>query len=300
MKAEYPFNSVLQARTVLFLKSLKPRYFEHGLATKLVKRLAPSSAGSPSGFVESILTLVSSPHSNVVAAVLSFLYKITSRSSSEIRFLLVKSDLITNIFAAIQPQTLPIQGNEGIFSNLIWTLDELSLLAGPSSQKALGVTDAVNQYNHREMIFQKVVLPSSLFMTFLISNRYFLNGGLFKSFIDLLGTFIRIGPFHRPTLEFVLASPIAMAFSGCLSFFEDDHAPLMILTNIHQSRQECEVECPEVAQSGKRIMQALISEGIEDKLEQMLKHDKNKHVSNCLVQYCHSISTLLGANVPWL
>ncbi|KAK2943457.1 hypothetical protein BLNAU_21640 [Blattamonas nauphoetae] len=275
VKAEYPFDETLLDKAARFLKNLVPSWFEKEQAEKLVTDLVLSSAGSPSGFVDSILTLLSSSHSTVVAAALSFLHEITIRSSIEIRSRLVESDLISSVLATVQPDTLPITGNDEILDNLIWIIVECLNLADSSHLWRLGITDAIDKVNHREMIFQKVVIPSSQFMTFLISNRNVLSRDLLDSFMSQLATLIHKVPFHIPTLEFVLKSPIVMAFSRCLSFVEDDFRLFYTLNCINKSLENWKKEVGEVAQSGKRMMQALISEGFEDTLEQMLKHDKD-------------------------
>ncbi|KAK2944210.1 hypothetical protein BLNAU_20879 [Blattamonas nauphoetae] len=76
VEVEYPFDLELQDRAVQFLKILEP-FCDREYTTKLVTDLVHSSDGSPSGFVGSILTLLSTPHSTMVAAALSFLYKTT-------------------------------------------------------------------------------------------------------------------------------------------------------------------------------------------------------------------------------
>ncbi|KAK2946750.1 hypothetical protein BLNAU_18346 [Blattamonas nauphoetae] len=111
-------------------------------------------------------------------------------------------------------------------------------------------------------------------MMFLISKRHVLNGDLFKSFMNLLSTLILIGPFHLPTLEAVLASPIVTTFSSCLTYAEG-FCLYKNLNNIQLSLTEWKKEGQEVSQSGKRTIQVLISEGFEDTLEQTINHDKN-------------------------
>ncbi|KAK2963082.1 hypothetical protein BLNAU_2105 [Blattamonas nauphoetae] len=277
---------------------IAPKWDKEALADQLVRDLVPSSAGSPSGFVNSIVTLVSSPHSTVVVAALSFLLKTLSLSSSPIRCQLVESDLISEVLAIIQPLTLPISGNEEIFDNLLLTINYSVSLASPSCLRTLGVTSAVNQFNHREMFFQKVVLPSSELVTFLISNRHILSGWLFHLFTKLLAILIRICPFHRPTLEFVLASPIVMAITSCLSYVEDDDDVWTLLNNIKDSLREWKNYGPEVVQCGQRMMQALFSEGFEDTLEQKLLNDKNGLYGFRLVARCLSSQTLLSLLEP--
>ncbi|KAK2957855.1 hypothetical protein BLNAU_7289 [Blattamonas nauphoetae] len=212
VRDKYPFHNALQDKAALFLKSLEPKDFDRTLTNKLVTHLVPSSVRSPSGFVESIVTLLSSPHSTVVEAALSFLNETMKTSSPAIRYPLVELDLITNLFATVHPHTLPISGNEPIFDNLIEIIRNCVDLAHPSRLSNLGITTTVGQYTHREMILQKVVIHVFLLNTTLINILSFLS--------------------------------------------------------------EWKNEGPEVAQSGKRMMQALISEGFEDMLEQMLKRDE--------------------------
>ncbi|KAK2954909.1 hypothetical protein BLNAU_10048 [Blattamonas nauphoetae] len=295
LQEEYPLNKVLQDRAVRFLKSLEPNRTNEPLAAKLVTDLVPSSTGSPSGFLESILTLLSSHHSTLVAATLSFLSKTTNASSIQIRNDLVASDLITKVFATIQPHTLPITGNEPIHSNLNEVVNNLLILANPSHLNNLGITTAVDTFNHREMIFQKVVIPSSQFVVFLISNRHVINRDLSRSLMMELGTLLLASPFHRPTLDFVLASPILIAFSSSLSFLNDTLALSNSLFHMIDWMREWKEEGPEVVRSGKQIFQTLFSEGFEDTLNQMLVN-QDRYIGT-LVKCYHSFSHVLGGNM---
>ncbi|KAK2941923.1 hypothetical protein BLNAU_23159 [Blattamonas nauphoetae] len=297
VKAEYPFDYALQDRAAQFLKSLEPKRYDNALADTFVTDLVPSSARSPSEFVDSILTLLSSPHSTVIAAALSFLTDTTRESSPAIRCCLVESDLVTKVLATIQPHTPPISGNETIINHLIGIIERCVNLADPSSLFNLGISDAADAFNHREMVFQKVVLPSSQLMTFLISDRYLLNQDLLDSFTILLSVHISMGPFHRPALEYVLASPIVMAFSSCLSFVEGNYDLWFTLVDINNSLDDWKKLGPEAVKCGKRIIQDLFSEGFEDTLEQMMMNNKGGRDGFRLVDECLKLSELLGSNV---
>ncbi|KAK2960091.1 hypothetical protein BLNAU_4974 [Blattamonas nauphoetae] len=172
-------------------------------------------------------------------------------------------------------------------------------LTYPSNLLKLGITTAVDAFNHREMIFQKAVLPSSQFVTFLISNRYILSRDLCKSFMYILANFIDLCPFHRPTLEFVLASPIVMGFSTNQSLIEDCQLLNNNLILLNYWLTKWKEEEREVAQSGKRIIQALISEGFEDSMEQWLKYEMDGNPATDVVNYCLDISKKLGSNMEF-
>ncbi|KAK2963089.1 hypothetical protein BLNAU_2112 [Blattamonas nauphoetae] len=295
VKAGYPFDDALQDKAVPFLKCLEPKKNERDLAEKLVTKLVHSSAGWAAGFVASIVTLLSSPHLTVAASAMSFLFA-AFWPSSPIQYQLVKTDLVPNVIAIVQPHTLSISGNEKMLNKLVRIICHCLGHAFPDFLEYIGLADTIDPFNHYEMIFQKVVLPSSQFVTFLMSNRLILNGKLFFSFMSILGTLLQMCQFHRPTLEFVLASPIAMTFTSCHSFIENDGDVWIPLSGINQSLTEWTEEGPEVAQSGKRMMQALISEGFEDTLEQRLMSGEGI-ILDVVVGSCEQISQKLGLNV---
>ncbi|KAK2958396.1 hypothetical protein BLNAU_6666 [Blattamonas nauphoetae] len=205
-------------------------------------------------------------------------------------------DFISKILATVQPHTQPISGNETILCGISTIIVKFLYLATLYSLRKLNITDDVEKYNHRETIFLKVVIPSSPFVTLLIPDRYILNERLSESFMDLLAKLLQIGPSHQPTLEFVLASPIVIVFSTHLSFVEKMNNLLNAIRTINISLKEWNAEGPEVIKSGKRMMQALFSEGFDDTLEQMLKHDNDGINGIILVEdySTPSLRTLLG------
>ncbi|KAK2961660.1 hypothetical protein BLNAU_3458 [Blattamonas nauphoetae] len=282
VKEGYPFDNALQDKAARFLKSLGPKWGNDDYTEKLVTDLHYR-------FV--VISPLDCDFSSTVVR------ETTMRASAEIRCPLVESDLVSKVFATVQPHTLPISENERIIDNLIWIIFYCINLATQPSARNLGFTAAVEKSNHREMIFQKAVFPSSQFVTFLISNRYILNGELLYSFMSLLSTFLRICPFHRPILHFVLASPIVMGLSDSLSFVENSRLLYDVTKAFRLFPREWKMEAPEAVQSAKRMMQSLISEGFEDTLEQMLKHDKHGDYGPVIVNNCRSISYLLGSNV---
>ncbi|KAK2946225.1 hypothetical protein BLNAU_18827 [Blattamonas nauphoetae] len=295
VKAEYQFGETLQDRAARFLQNIEPMWFQATYADQLVTELVPSSDGSPSGFIESIVTLLSSPHSTVIGAALSFINKTLYFLSKEIRYRLAESDLITNVLAIVQPHKLPISGNETIIVSLLAIIFNFFNLATSPSVRNFSTTAAIDAFNHYEMIFQNVVIPSSQFLTFLISNRVIISGELLNSFMLLLFTLLRFCPYHRPTLEFVLASPIVLAFSSGLRFVENDDALWNILFTFDQSLLEWKTEGPEVAQSGKRMRQALFSEGFDDTLEGLLFLEENtNHLSRMTPTYFCELSSDVG------
>ncbi|KAK2962007.1 hypothetical protein BLNAU_3063 [Blattamonas nauphoetae] len=282
VKAEYPFDDALQDKAVLFLQYLEPELNYEDLHATIVTCLVPSSDKPCSSFVESISTLLSSPHTKVVEATLFLLSTTILDSSTEIKYQLVVSDVVTNVLATVRPHTLPVSGNEEMFKDLIRIVRFGTILTYPSHLENLGITTAAATYKLREMIFQKVVLPSSRLVGSLISNRHLLSIDLLSNVLYLLTQLLRIAPFHRPTLEYVLGSQIAMAIPSCLSSIENSTHIYHAISLLRISFEGWKEHDSELAQSAKRMIQALISEGFENTLEQILKRDKNEHFGELL------------------
>ncbi|KAK2944517.1 putative Carbon catabolite-derepressing protein kinase [Blattamonas nauphoetae] len=170
VKQGYRFDSALQDRAV------------HPLAEALTTDLVPSSNKSPSGFVESIVTLLTSPNSPVFAETLKFLFETTEEIRTGIGYRFVASDLIAQVFTAVKPQTRPTSGNEAIHYRLVKIINNVVIIADPDWFRHIP-TGPVDKSNHNEVIFQRAVIPSSQYVTFLISNRYILTGNLIDSFV---------------------------------------------------------------------------------------------------------------------
>ncbi|KAK2955470.1 hypothetical protein BLNAU_9517 [Blattamonas nauphoetae] len=144
LKMGYPFDNALQDRAVQFLKYFTPYFGNRQRSEKFVTDLVHSSAGAPSGFVESICTLLASPFSAVIAETMQLLFISTKEMYAPIRYLLVASDLISRTITAFQPQTRPISGNEEIHSRLAGIINNVIIIADPSWLRSHMITGPVD------------------------------------------------------------------------------------------------------------------------------------------------------------
>ncbi|KAK2950214.1 hypothetical protein BLNAU_14900 [Blattamonas nauphoetae] len=304
VKSKHPFDEDLQDRAVSFLNGLIP-WGNKQRASELIDGLVPSSAGPPADFIESFVTLFSSPYTKVVAGASYFLGQTTKASSVADQNRLVESDFIPKLLATAQPHTLPnsvkptFEYNRGTIYGFLEVLINCTNLADPYHLHVLGLTAAIDQFSHREMIFQKVILPSSLFVTYLCRNITLLTSQLRIQFRILLGSLLRVSAYHQKTETFVLESPITNAFSSCLSIFEYNYLIRMTLHEILAALKEWKCRNPEVVQSAKRMMQALFSEGLENALEQMLVYDGEKDRDTDVVDFSVWILRRTGSNLTW-
>ncbi|KAK2956143.1 hypothetical protein BLNAU_8923 [Blattamonas nauphoetae] len=91
---------------------------------------------------------------------------------------------------------------------------------------------------------------------------------------------------------FFLASLIVLVLIISLHGQEDWNT----ITSIGLSLKGWKAQDPEVLQSGKRIVQALLSEDLEDTLDQTLMDGEDRLSHRYIVDVCHSVFMFLGAN----
>ncbi|KAK2956630.1 hypothetical protein BLNAU_8471 [Blattamonas nauphoetae] len=297
VQSNHIFDEALQDKTVKFLENLKPGRTALQLANQIISKLVPSPDTTQSRFIDSIYILVSSPHTKIVSAALAFLEGSFMSSSKRYKTQVFDVDFVPRILSIIQPHTLTVSGNENLFCSLNHILSSSINLAHSRCMDTFGITEPPTLHNRREIIFQRHIQPLSQYLSFLCSNRYFFatvesSGGM----QSLLGRVLQISPFHHPTLEFVLASPIVMTIPSFLSFVEHSGALWNILADILYLMCEWKKHSTEVAQSGKRMIRALLSDGMEDTLEQLLLSNQNCDFSGGVVLNCVFVLRLLGWN----
>ncbi|KAK2948496.1 putative Stk1 family PASTA domain-containing Ser/Thr kinase [Blattamonas nauphoetae] len=191
----------------------------------------------------------------------------------------------------------PVSGNHDIHYRLVIIINNLVVLADPDWRSSMRVTEPLDNFIHFEMVYQKVVIPAFQYVTFLISNRHTLFGDLFQSFMYLLSTLVDIGPFHRQTLELVLASPVVMALLSCLTVSERDDINFQLFQSLADSCGEWKKPDSDQHQSGHRIVKPLISEGFEDIVDQMWMFDTKEYHDQSMNFNMFMLSSSLGGNI---
>ncbi|KAK2962920.1 hypothetical protein BLNAU_1943 [Blattamonas nauphoetae] len=221
------FDDALQDKAVNFLHNLNAIHIQ-------------TTDETLSDLSDSVCVLLSSPHSKIVVATLSFVSGSVSRANFKQRLNLLKTVRMAEAYAI----------------------------------QTLAITEPSDQHNHRELVFRKVIHPSSPYLAFLCRNRYLLEAASFpRGYVALFSRLLQISPYHRPTLEFVLSSPVVTTVLSFLSFVDESHSSWLLLIICAPSLREWQKDGAEVVQCGKRMINALIREGMADTLEQMMRND---------------------------
>ncbi|KAK2960084.1 hypothetical protein BLNAU_4967 [Blattamonas nauphoetae] len=269
VKADFPFDDALQSKAVL----------------------------SPHGFTDSIEILLSTPHQRIVLATLSFLhYTIVSITFGRLIHL-IDTDLIHRIHTALQSHALRVSSQEQIFIRLNWILTFVVSHVDPDSLRSLHLSSTSEINTLREQIFQKVIVPSSLYLHTHIKNRAFFPSTSSSSFLDLLNILVWISVYHLPSLKLAISLPIPFTFARSFSFDDTDWPIRRFLWSFSGSLTEWEEEGGEAKQNGAKLMQALWSEGMLDELELLLMDGNVGRPANVADQPTEQILNLLGRNV---
>ncbi|KAK2957854.1 hypothetical protein BLNAU_7288 [Blattamonas nauphoetae] len=252
--------------------------------------------GSPPGFIDSIDILLSTPHPRIVLATLSFLHYTIISITFDRLTKLIDTDLIHRIHTALQSHTFRVSSQEQIFIRLNWILTFVVSHVDPDSLCSLHLsTSEINTL--REQIFQKVIVPSSLYLHTHIKNRAFFPSTSSLSFLDLLNILVWISVYHLPTLELTISLPIPFAFARSFSFDDTDWPVRRFLWSFRGSLTEWEEEGGEAKQNSAKLTQALWSEGMLDELELLLMDGNVGRPANVADQPTEQILNLLGWNV---
>ncbi|KAK2943461.1 hypothetical protein BLNAU_21644 [Blattamonas nauphoetae] len=272
IKAEYPLEDSLQDEAVLFLKNLHPIWYISNNPRHFLNYLLPNGNGTWTGFIDSIGTLLSSPYPKIIDAGLYFVNYVIGKYTPIVQYQCFHTDFLSKVLSFVDPPHLPIACHPKLHYNLVYIINSGLDFAVPPKYGKLPFPHTITQNDNSELVFNNVIVPSSEYLHFLCQNRHNLRGDLVEAFSCLLCTLFHVGPYHAPTLEFVLSHRIVMT-SLCLFSFGKNHIKKR---DFHMDMDEYShpSTTPLVTRvqshSGKRLVQVLLSVGFEDTLEQIL------------------------------
>ncbi|KAK2954949.1 hypothetical protein BLNAU_10089 [Blattamonas nauphoetae] len=175
----------------------------------LLYDLVPNHEDPNLGLVESIQTLLSSRSRRIVEATLSFLMATIGRSGSGQKLRLISHNIVTRLFAALQPRLEALPKDLKLEDSIVAVL--WSLLPFSHDMKRNFPHDTNSGRAAFETWLKLGVAPCSAFLVCLSRNRvwpFILHTG---SLIDLLGSLL----FTIPSYSSPLAVDSYASFSMC-------------------------------------------------------------------------------------
>ncbi|KAK2944117.1 hypothetical protein BLNAU_20949 [Blattamonas nauphoetae] len=285
----------LEAKAMNFLESVNPNDSES--ADALLSNLASISSDSSTDFVQSIVVLISSPDWAITATSMKMLKTLLQNCSPKIHLALVKADLIARLMITLHPQSLSLAEADDIHINVMKIVDWSIWLATPYGLAALEIEDENEQQAVFETVLKQVVAPCEKYIWHLCVNRFLMiDGPKSMHFFALLGQFLQICPFYQPTMDFVHHMPIPLTISSCLTFCRNDESIWYFLEDMNKAQLEREEEGREERHMWKKVHRMLITEGIEDVIEERLQNVENGFTD--IIAESIKWNNLLGVNLP--
>ncbi|KAK2953028.1 hypothetical protein BLNAU_12017 [Blattamonas nauphoetae] len=296
MKLQPVLDVSLEAKAVNFLKSVETQnQFDEDI---FLTSHGQTTAGSSTNFVQSIVVLISSPSQAIATAAMKLLARLIEWCSHQHRLALVKADLIPQLIASLNPQSLSFTEAVDIHINVMKSLTNSLWLGTPDGLTFLKIEDRDGQQAVHKTIFQQVVAPSEKYIWHLCVNRFsIIDGDQSFSFLQLLTYLLKLSPYFQPSTEFLIRVPVILTIPSCLTFFKHARSIYWFLYLMVKAQLEWNMEGGEVRQTGKTILRMLRMEGIEDILEKKLRNDENGTQGGQIVTDSINLNNLLGMNI---
>ncbi|KAK2949820.1 hypothetical protein BLNAU_15215 [Blattamonas nauphoetae] len=293
-KEEHRFNVGLAEKAAKFLKLLT-QYNSTTDYSLFFIGLAPTATNPYHRFMDSLLVLMMSSYTQISHAsshVLEFSFN--SFHSSE-RLKIVEAGTISRALNAVRPHSLPIVNHEGIHSTILNLIIRSLSLGSSYELLKLAPDDDAAQHAIRETLFHQVIAPSSQYFHHLCENRNLMtNRRLVLIFYDLLTLLLRVCAYHSLSIQYILRSPLPMATTSVVVETELDQAIWRFFAGMFDCMEEWAFR--PVPEGDCKLLNGLLSEGLEDEAEFHLFHEANSRFGATTVNYAKKFVSFFGFN----
>ncbi|KAK2959934.1 hypothetical protein BLNAU_5131 [Blattamonas nauphoetae] len=295
LKLQPALDVSLETKAVTFLESMS--LSDEESAVDLLSAHVSHSDGSLTDFVQSIVTLISSPNRGITKPTLGMLNVLICKCSAESLLALVKADLIGQIIAPLNPLSLSLTDAVDIHTILSFCITNSVSLATQTVLSQLKVSDENEQQAAHETVRHQVLTPLKQYLFLLCMNHFSIfERELSRCFLLLLAWLVEMCPFDKRTLELVLDSPVFLTIPSCLTFFENDQSIWYFQSEMVDNQREWNKKGGEVQHMGEFVHRVLRMEGIDDVIEERLMNDRSSDYANRIVVDSIEWSNMLGMN----
>ncbi|KAK2953036.1 hypothetical protein BLNAU_12025 [Blattamonas nauphoetae] len=289
-------DSSLERKAVRFLESVIPSGRDS--ADAFLISLGTLAENSSSGFVQSIVVLISSTSRVVTTAAMKILDYLIWSCSTKIGLALVRAGLIPQLVNTLNPQSLSFAEAVNIHTGLIKIINYSLWLTTQNGLAKLEIKDENKQQAVHETVFQQVLTPSEKYICHLCVNRFSIVAeDPSFDFVRLLARLLRISPYYQPTLDFVVNMPVGLAIPSCLVFFEIESSIRSFLSLLVNAQREWNTKTRQMRQMRKASLRMFGIEGFEDVTEERLPNDQERY-GRRIVDDSIKWNNLQGMNLP--
>ncbi|KAK2960176.1 hypothetical protein BLNAU_4729 [Blattamonas nauphoetae] len=288
----------LEAKAVQFLETVDPE--DEEMADALLSSRVSSSDDSWTNFIQCIVVLISSPSLVITAATMEMLGTLIRNCSTKVHFTLVKADLIPQLVITLNILSLSFTEAEDIHTNLVKIIDNCLFLSTPLGLSLLRIKDREKRQTVHETVLKHVLVPSEEYICHLCVNRFsIVDGDQSKSFLALLAQILERSPYYRPTLEFVLNTPVILTIPSCLTYFDNDDSILKFMRLMAEIQDRWNTQRGYERHIWKTMDQMLRMEGFCDAIEQRLRNDQDTNSGRFIGLFSIEWNNKLGTNLPY-
>ncbi|KAK2961995.1 hypothetical protein BLNAU_3051 [Blattamonas nauphoetae] len=290
-------DNITTEQTFTNLESLVPGSFRNFAITEILFKLVPTRDRSCSGFSESIMVLLTSSNDALVESALLLLNGVLSESYEEIRF-----DVLVSGLFALFPQAFFEQDMHLVAQPRLLLMRIIKKFISPLD---VYMVEALCKQKHIPMrTFEKILLdkffhPLEPFLVFIVKNRHRITDSYnSRDFSKLLGRILEYSLKFEHVSQFVLSSPIALALTDTLSFFETDFLTLTLLWRVQAVVKRQRKEKRAVSKRKQQLVAKLCGEGLIDVCELHFQTGEVADLTSTFVFLGLRGIDGLGGNVP--
>ncbi|KAK2942593.1 hypothetical protein BLNAU_22487 [Blattamonas nauphoetae] len=254
IKTNFQFDEILEAKAVDFLKHYQEEIFEASKST-LFSNTFGSNDDPASSFFDCILVFVTCSMRSVAEMGFEVLTEAVCHAIQQNGIRLIRLNIIPRILNIFQPFAHTLSSWIDNHTRLL-SLIRASLRRFYSVQ-TLNHSDDLMKMIVRDMIFDKVAVPSSQYLDFLSQNSVY----------------------HQQAMDFVLSSRIPLILSNATSFLETDTSVDDYLFYVGLTPDPWD-DTPADIPRRKRLKRELKTEGLCDTVEQSQNSTQTHSPSN--------------------
>ncbi|KAK2948223.1 hypothetical protein BLNAU_16842 [Blattamonas nauphoetae] len=286
IKTNFQFDEILEAKAVDFLKHYQEEIFEASKST-LFSNTFGSNDDPASSFLDCVLVIVTCSMRSVAEMGIEVLVASIGTSMPQNGLSLLLLNIIPRMLNIFQPFAHTLSSwidNHTRLLSLIRTSLHLS-----TQIRKLNLSDDVVKMIVRDMIFEKVAVPSSQYIDFLSQNRYSINDqNVLSEFVYCYTAFLGVSVYHQQAMDFVLSSRIPLILSNATSFLETDTSVDDYLFSVRLTPDPWDDKPADIPRR-KRLKRELKTEGMCDTVERCVHFGEDEYrkesIHQSVVQY---------------
>ncbi|KAK2943858.1 hypothetical protein BLNAU_21205 [Blattamonas nauphoetae] len=292
VKEDHPFDDDQEEMAENLLSVLSPssRFFS---TDDLLYDLVPNHEDPNLGLVESIQTLLSARSRRIVEATLSFLLATIDNSGSGQKLRLISHNIVTRLFAALQPRLEALPKDLKLEDRIIAVLS--SLLPFSYYMKMNFPHDTNSGRAAFETWLTLGVAPCSDYLVYMSKNRvwpFALNTGTFTA---LLGSFLFTIPFYSSPLAMDSYVSFSMCYFNSFTLPEATDNNGDIFKSIQTTLSDYKTIGGQVAANGREALRIWQNEGLDDTVDKHLTKPSRNQLWSA-VSYAELFGRLVGMN----